>query len=105
MIKGNIHFHVVLPSRPHLPNSSPTRDSNVAGTFTPLSRKRGKEVVHSSSREEGFLLELWGRMTPHYPPIKDALRMALHIMAALGEIKYKSHDLEAQLQAPTYEFY
>ncbi|KAA8524988.1 hypothetical protein F0562_011374 [Nyssa sinensis] len=54
-----------------------------------------------------------GENDPSLPSIKDALRMAwdlswdkilrklaqaLHIMAALGEIKYKSHDLEALLQ-------
>ncbi|KAA8534113.1 hypothetical protein F0562_031694 [Nyssa sinensis] len=72
MTKGNTHCHEVPPSRPHLPNSLPAGDSDVAGTSTPLSRRRGKE--------------------------------ALHIMATLGEIRYESQDLEAQLQLQLMSF-
>ncbi|KAA8542922.1 hypothetical protein F0562_024074 [Nyssa sinensis] len=67
MTEGNIHCHKVLPSLPHLPNSPPTGDSEVAGTFTLLSRKRGKEVA-TPGQGGGVSARAWGRMIPHYPP-------------------------------------
>ncbi|KAA8542817.1 hypothetical protein F0562_023969 [Nyssa sinensis] len=45
MIEGNTHCHKVPPSRPHLPNSPSARDSDLAKTSTPQSRRKGKEVM------------------------------------------------------------
>ncbi|KAA8538811.1 hypothetical protein F0562_025503 [Nyssa sinensis] len=112
MIEGNNHCHEVPLYRPHLLNSPPAGDSDVVGTSTPLSRRRGKEVM-TLGQGGGVSTQALEEDDSPLPSINDALRMAWELswdkisgklaqvsvsQAVHGLAHYEAHNLEAQLQ-------
>ncbi|KAA8541109.1 hypothetical protein F0562_025072 [Nyssa sinensis] len=110
--RENAQGSEALPFSIELSNSRVILDIDVVGTSTPSSRMRGKEIVTQEHWENVSARTLEENdLGP--PTIEDTLKMAwelswdkitkelaqaLHIMVVLSEIRFESHNLEAQLQ-------